>query len=112
MRLVYYKFLKNYEDKNIKLHNFFEVNWSDFSFPSGYTFHYVSKIESDKPYLIASLYFNDPFMIEEILLINKVPDFLQLKPGTQLKIPVLADLEEFRQKQFIPFESQFKNELS
>jgi hypothetical protein len=112
MRLHYYKVLKDYADKRIRLYDIFSITWSDFIFPSGYTYHIVTKAESDRPYLIASLYFNNPSMIEEILLVNKIPNFLELKSGTQLKIPVLSDLEEFRVKQFIPFESQFKNELS
>lgn len=112
MRLNYYKFLKSYDDKNIQLYDLFNINWSDFNFPSGYTSHYVTKAESDRPYLIASLYYNDPFLIEDIILVNRLSNFLELKVGSEIKIPVLRDLEAFRQSQFVSFESQFKNELS
>lgn len=111
MRNDYYKFIKNYSN-NINLYDIFNIRWSDFNFPSGYILHYVSKSESDRPYLIASLYYNNPFLIDEIILVNKLSNFLELKVGTELKIPVLNDLQNFRQNQFVPFENQFKNELS
>lgn len=112
MRLSYYKFLKSYDDKKIQLYDLFNVTWSNFNFPSGFTTHYVTKAESDRPYLIASLYYGDPFLIEDIILINKLSNFLELKVGSELKIPTLRDLQEFREIQFVNFESQFKNELS
>lgn len=112
MRLNYYKFLKSYDDKKIQLYDFFNVNWSNFNFPSGFTTHYVTKAESDRPYLIATLYYNDPFLIEDIILVNKLSNFLELKVGSELKIPALTDLQDFREQQFVSFETQLKNELS
>jgi hypothetical protein len=111
MRNDYYKFIKTYSN-GINLYNIFNIKWSDFTFPSGYTLHYVSRPETDRPYLISVLYYNDPFYIDDIILVNQLSNFLELRVGVELKIPVLSDLQVFRQNQFLPFEAQFKNELS
>ena len=112
MRYEYFKFINTYGNEGINLYDIFKVKWSDFNFPSGYTTHYITDAESDRPDLISSLYYNSPFLIDVVLLVNGVYDFMELKRGAVLKIPTLTDLNSFKQKQLLPFREQYNNELS
>lgn len=112
MRYEYYKFSNSYGTDNVNLYDIFNIKWNDFDFSSGYATHYVTDLESSRPDLISSLYYNTPFFIDVLLLINGVYDFMELKKGTELKIPTVRDLNNFKQKQFLPYREQFNNELS
>jgi hypothetical protein len=112
MRYEFYNYLNSYGTDNMIFYDIFKVKWSDFVFNSGYNTHYITDAESDRPDLISSLYYNSPFLIDVILLINGVYDILELKRGTMLKIPTLTDLENFKQKQLLPYIQQNSNELS
>jgi len=111
VRQQFYRLLKNYDKVNIALYDIFKVSWSDFYFPSGFTIHYVTDAESDRPYLISLRYYNSVEYIDFLLLVNQVSNFLELKKGTQLKIPALTDIEEFKVRQFIKFQDQVNNGL-
>lgn len=112
LRQQFYRFLKNYDKVNINLFDIFRVKWTDFYFPSGFTIHYVTEAECDRPYLISTRYYNSVEYIDIILLVNQVTNFLELKKGTQLKIPVLSDIEEFKFRQFLRFQDQENNAIS
>ena len=80
---------------NMKIYDFYSVNWTDFNFPNGYVKYSIKKDETQKPYLIAYRNLGSTNYWDVLLYINGVIDVLDLKSGDELKIPKKGDIETF-----------------
>jgi hypothetical protein len=85
---------KTFTQNSIDFYNLFSIDWSTFEI-NNILEHIVDENEVARPYLIANLYYGDVNLIDVLLLINKVPDFFDLKVGQKLMIPPKSSIENF-----------------
>ena len=71
------------------------VNWSKFPFDNNFKVHVLKASDILKPYMISFVYFDTVDYEDIILLINGIENVFDLLPGTEIKIPMIEDLENF-----------------
>lgn len=71
------------------------IDWSKFDWASGYIIHTVNSTDILKPYLISFKYYDDVDYEDIILLLNKIDNPFDLRPGAQLRIPNRDDIDNF-----------------
>ena len=80
---------------NIIIRDPISVDWSTFKWSNGYYSHKISKIETQKPFLISAAYYGTVEYEDIILLLNNVSDPFEVIPESELKIPKLQDIKAF-----------------
>lgn len=82
-------------ENDIDLSNILSIQWGSFTFPNGYRTHRLSQADIEKPWLISFLHYGTIVYEDFIWLVNNIVDPLELKPDTELKIPVEDDIKDF-----------------
>jgi len=71
------------------------VNWGAFKWTNGYYIHYITKLETERPYLISYAYYGVNDYMDVILLVNNIPDIFECVSGKKIYIPKIEDIKTF-----------------
>lgn len=82
-------------EDNITITDPTSIDWSSFTFPSGYNEHTLDKSDIYTPYNLSFIWYGTTIYEDIILLLNEVDDVFSLSVGKKLRIPILTDLEEW-----------------
>jgi len=84
-----------YKNEDITIRNSRSINWSKFTWKSGYHSHILTEQEIYKPYLIAYKYYGEVEYEDIILLLNNIEHIFDCRPGIKLRIPKINDIDDF-----------------
>ena len=87
------KYLYTYED--VKIYDPSSIDVKSYKWDQGYYKHKLTRQEIIKPYLISYIYYNDKELWYYILLLNGIVNIEDLPVGTEIWIPIKAELQQF-----------------
>ena len=77
------------------LNNPLTLDWTTFTWQRGYLLHTVTASQIERPYLIAELYYDDSDYEYIILLLNRIANPFDMRPGMEIRIPIFEDVNDF-----------------
>ena len=88
--------MTQYSDTDeLLINNTNSIDWCKYEWTNGYLPHTITEAEIYRPYLLALKYFDDIEYEDIILILNNISNIFELRPGVQIRIPRVEDVDKF-----------------